>query len=167
MKTLYIMRHAKSSYGDNGLDDFDRPLNNEGQENAPLMGERLAKRGIKPDLMLSSPAVRAITTANIVCDALNLDTANIQQDSNLYLADLFGLMAVINGIDDNIDSIFIWGHNPGLTQLVNWISGETIDNIPSGGICQVDCDTEDWKSVGMKCGELQFYDYPLKKASEA
>ncbi len=160
MKTLYINRHAKSSWANMGMADFDRPLNNRGENDAPMMGKRLKERGIIPDYILSSPANRAITTARTIATEIGYLLANIKEDRNLYHASEVSILEVIKQQDDENDSLMIFGHNPGFTDLASILSGRWFDNIPTCGIVAVKFETENWKEVAAGNGEILFFDYP-------
>jgi phosphohistidine phosphatase len=166
MKTLYMIRHAKSSWADPAANDFDRVLNDRGKRDAPKMGKRLKEKEIYPDIMLSSPAKRALSTAKRMAEALKFRKEKIKTDSNLYHADDDTILDVIRGINDKHDVAMIFGHNPGLTDFVNAIAEVevNIDNVPTCGVVAFTLDVESWKNVGFKCGRLLFFDYP--KASQ-
>jgi len=123
MKTLFLVRHAKSSWDDTALPDKDRPLNDRGKRDAAKMGERLAKIDVKPDLILSSPARRALTTAEIVAKKLDYKLKNILVDDRLYAVDADDLLDVIRKLGDKSKRVMLFGHNPELTELANrlWI----------------------------------------------
>src|SRR5690606_35105361 len=122
MKTLYLVRHAKSSWDNLSLADFDRPLNKRGEKDAPEMGKRLALRNIKPQLMLSSPANRAYTTVRKIGAALAIPEKNIKTDEALFHADVQEILNVIGRQDDAIGSLMVFGHNPGFTELANFLT---------------------------------------------
>jgi len=122
MKTLTLIRHAKSSWGNAGLVDRERPLNKRGERDAPIMGKRVFDAGIRPTLIISSPAVRAWSTAKIIAKELGHSIEFLQQDSGLYLASLDNLLDVVASQDPGIDNLMLFAHNPGLTQMVNFLS---------------------------------------------
>ena len=124
VKTLYLIRHAKSSWEDTALVDKDRPLNDRGQRDAPTMGERLAKRNVKPDLILSSPAVRALTTAEIIAKKLDYRRKDIVVSERLYAVEADDLLDVIHQLGDKVESVMLFGHNPELTELAHCLSGQ-------------------------------------------
>lgn len=162
MKTLYLMRHAKSSWDNPDLKDFDRPLNSRGQKDAPKMGKRLATKKVAPDLLLSSPANRAFTTASIIAQHINYPPNNIKTDKGIFHADLEELLTILRSQDSSVGSLMLFGHNPGFTDLANFLTNEDIENIPTCGILAVNFDILDWKKVGETKGEVLFYDYPKK-----
>ena len=159
MKTIYLIRHAKSFWGDQSLPDFDRPLNKRGKRDAPFMGEVLREKNIKPDYFISSPAKRTKKTAIIISDKLNFPAKNIVLIDELYEATSIKILDVINTLDEKYESVVIVAHNPGLTLLNNYISDKYIDNIPTCGIVGLQVDKK-WKKIGKNsCAQL-FFEYP-------
>jgi phosphohistidine phosphatase len=166
MKTLYIVRHAKSSWAESGLSDFDRPLNERGKRDAPRMGKRLKEKNIHPNLMLTSPAKRAWSTCKRLAATLGYAEEKIKTDSTLYHADEEDILAVIRNVNDKHNSLMVFGHNPGLTDFVNSMSHNStidIDNIPTCGIVVFNLDITSWKDVAFGKGEFVFFDYPKRK----
>ncbi|MEM7550241.1 MAG: histidine phosphatase family protein [Bacteroidota bacterium] len=163
MKYLYIVRHAKSSWDFPHLSDHDRPLNKRGKRNAPEMGERLLSKSIIPDLMISSTAKRAYKTAFKIAEKLSYKEDNIILTKRLYHADVSDIVEVLS-IDQNeqLESIMIFGHNPGLTYFSNWVSGESIDNVPTAGVVAVELPIVSWRDLREGSGKLIFFDYPKK-----
>ncbi len=162
MKTLYIVRHAKSSWKFPELDDIDRPLSKRGKRNAPEMGLRLARRGIRPGLLMSSPAKRALSTAAKIAAVIQYPKNKIKIDSSLYHGMEEDILDVIRHLPDDLNDLMIFGHNPGLTDFVNTLSGAQIYNVPTCGIAAITFDTGHWKDVGKVPGKLIFFDYPKK-----
>ncbi|HKL26302.1 MAG TPA: histidine phosphatase family protein [Desulfuromonadales bacterium] len=162
MKTLILARHAKSSWQDPDLADFDRPLNKRGRENAPLMGRRLAERGDWADLIVTSPARRAHDTATALAAALNIEERNIHFEPAIYEAEPADLLQIIRGFDDARREILLVGHNPGLTELANLLAPCQIDNIVTCGLVGLEFDLRLWRDVAPGQGHLRFYDYPRK-----
>ncbi|HNP18046.1 MAG TPA: histidine phosphatase family protein [Fulvivirga sp.] len=160
MKILYLVRHAKSSWEDQSLSDFQRPLNPRGERDAPDMGHRLMKMGIMPDLMLSSPAVRAITTCETIADQLGYAKDQIEKDKAIYHAGEFKLLEVVHEINDHVKSLMLFGHNPGITEFANALTNSSIDNIPTCGVFACSFDIIHWSDVQLGNGKLLFYDYP-------
>ncbi|GGI23473.1 SixA phosphatase family protein [Pedobacter mendelii] len=157
-KQLLLVRHGKSDWGNLDLKDFDRPLNKRGKENAAEMAERLLNRGFKFDLMVSSPAKRAKSTAKHFAEAFQVD--DIQYEESIYEANTNTLLKVVNGFDDSADIIIIFGHNPGFTDLANELSSADIYNIPTAGMVLMSFNLDSWKMVSKGTGELVFFDYP-------
>lgn len=160
MKTLYLVRHAKSSWGEPGLADFDRPLNKRGEQDAPRMGERLKAMGVSPDHVVSSPAKRAITTARKVCEALGYPKKRIEQAESIYDARPEDTMAVIHGADPAHDSLMVFGHNPTTTDLANALANADIDNVPTLGVLCITFDTDAWTDILPGKGTLAFFEFP-------
>ena len=163
MKTLYIIRHAKSSWDDPDQDDFERPLNERGKKDAPRMGKRLSERGIAPDLIISSPAARALETAALIAKVLDYSEKNIQKDRSVYHAGSESLLRTIQGVADKNEIVMIFGHNPGLTEFANDLLGENISNIPTAGVVACQLKTDSWKGASIGGGKLLFIDYPKSK----
>jgi len=159
---LYIVRHAKSSWDNMDISDFDRPLNDRGLKDAPHMGKRLKERGVHPDLMISSPAVRALTTCSALAIALGYPEDKIKTDKRLYHAAEDKLLTVIkecrNAQDPRV--ILVVGHNPGLTEFANRLLDDSIDNIPTCGIVAGELNIESWDDLAWGCGEREFFETP-------
>ena len=163
MRTLYLIRHAKSSWEDPEMDDFDRPLNKRGKRDAPLMGRRLSGRGICPGLMITSPAKRAIVTARTVAKEVGYAEKEIETHEAIYGGGVPHLLEVIQEIDDSNDQAMLFGHNPGLTALALDLTDARIDNIPTCGVFCIRFDVASWREVDRGTGEMVFFDYPKKK----
>ncbi|MCX2584220.1 SixA phosphatase family protein [Pedobacter sp. MR22-3] len=157
-KQLLLVRHGKSDWGNLDLKDFDRPLNKRGKENAPEMAERLLKRGFKFDLMVSSPAKRAKSTAKFFAEAYQFD--QIQFEASIYEANTQALLKVINSLDDDANTVIMFGHNPGFTDLANALSDADIYNIPTAGMVLISFPFDSWAMVSKGTGDLVFFDYP-------
>ena len=153
MKTLYILRHAKSAWTYADLSDFERPLNERGIKTAPFMGELMAKKDFQPGLILSSPAVRAKQTALLVKKAGRMK-AEIKYDERIYEASPLRLMEIVSEIENEIESVLLVGHNPGLEGLVKFLTGE-FERMPTAALAVVDLKTEDWKAVHHDCCTLR------------
>jgi phosphohistidine phosphatase len=147
MKTLFLVRHAKSSRDDPTLADRDRPLNDRGLHDAPRMGHRLAKRGAKPDAIVSSPALRALATARLFAKELGFDRDRIVVDERLYATSADELLAVVRALDDRLGRVMLFGHNPELTDFAHRLSG-TIGNLPTCAVAEFGFDTTEWSAVG-------------------
>ncbi len=166
MKRLFLVRHAKSSWADATLADFDRPLNERGKRAAPTMGKRLRERNIHPDLMVSSPAVRALATCQLMADKLGYDAGKIKTDRALYHASDDQILAVIKRLpnhNDRDEIIFLFGHNPGLTEFTNRLLNVNIENIPTCGVVEATVDINSWAEADWGCGKLLSFDYPKKR----
>lgn len=165
MKILTLIRHAKSSWKDESLLDLDRPLSKRGRRDAPMMGKRLAERGSYADLMISSPAARALATAEAIAEAIEYPEAEIVVDERLYGADAFEWLEVIQGLDDGWDRVMCVGHNPGLTDLVDALSPDPIGNVPTCGVVELKFDTDSWALVGRIEPAEVYFDYPKRTHS--
>jgi len=143
VRTLLLVRHAKSSWDDPLLADRERPLNGRGRRDAPKMGERLARRGVRPDLILASPAERAITTARILAKELDYDRDGIVVDDRLYAASVERLLKVIAGIPDRHERVLLVGHNPELSALAHRLTGEFAD-LPTCAVVELAWDAPSW-----------------------
>jgi phosphohistidine phosphatase len=152
MKQLHILRHAKSSWNDPSLRDFDRPLNDRGRKAAPFMGEWMAANGIKPNVIVSSPAERARQTATLAKEAAGFDCP-LRFDERIYDATLVDLVAVVSELSEDHGSALIVGHNPGMEALVRYLTGETVE-MPTAALASMTLDIEAWKDVEKASGDL-------------
>lgn len=160
MKNLYIIRHAKSSWKETSLDDFDRPLNKRGKRDAPLMGNLLKEQGVAPDLIISSPAKRAKDTAKIIAKHVNYKK-DILFEQNIYEAGIYDIDNVVTNIDDNNKTVFLFGHNPALNEYVYQMV-ELYDNVPTAGIVHLRFNVDRWSDLCSECCELINFDFPKK-----
>ena len=147
MKTLLLVRHAKSSRDDPALSDRERPLNDRGQKDAPVMGQRLAKRHVKPDLVISSPAVRAVATAQAMAREIGYELRDIAIDERLYASTADALLAVVQSLDKKAACVMLFGHNPEMTELARCLSGE-ISDMPTCAVAELRYDVKSWREVG-------------------
>jgi len=162
VKTLFLVRHAKSSWKHEHLTDFERPLNKRGKRDAPFMGQLLKKQGIIPDLILSSPAVRALTTAQVLAEEMGYPVDQIEQDKEVYHASTDHLLHIIRQVDGSVDVLMVFGHNPGITLLANLLTNHYIDNVPTTGIVRVKFGLNRWKDVRAGKGQIVSFDFPKK-----
>ena len=162
MKTLYLARHAKSSWKYPELDDFERPLNNRGRRDAPAMGQILRKLKISPDLIISSPATRAATTARIIAEKIKYPLDQIVYNEQIYLAGEASLLDVIKDIDNSVNKAMIFGHNPELTALANFIADSPVSNIPTCAVFCTELNIKSWSEAKEKSGKFRFFEYPKK-----
>lgn len=153
MKTLYLIRHAKSDWGNEQILDFNRPLNNRGYTDAYFQSRKFAKEQQKPDLIISSPATRAFTTACIFAKELNYLADNIRIREKIYEASVNAIQETIAEINDNTDCIMLFGHNPGFTDFFNAISDADTDNIPTCGIMGIHFNMKSWQNIFSERGE--------------
>lgn len=162
MKRLFLIRHAKSSWNNPGLDDIDRPLNKRGKRDAPFMGARLKRYGIQPDLVYSSPAKRARKTARCIAESVGYPVADIVESSSIYTSDMSKLLTLVQGTDNTIEQLFLVGHNYVLTDFAEYLTGEMLGNVPTCGIVGIDFNGDGWATVTGGAGEMLFFDYPKK-----
>ncbi len=167
MKTLTLLRHAKSSWKDTSLQDRERPLNGHGQRDAPVMAQRLNQAGIRPSLILSSPAVRTWTTAKAVAHEIGYPLEFLQQEDRLYHPSVRNLLQIIGAQDMGFNSLMVVGHNPGLTDFANHLIPRLTDNIPTCGFVSFEIDSDDWILGGDAEIKLIVYDYPKRVAAQA
>ena len=162
MKTLFLVRHAKSSWENPGLPDNERPLNKRGEKDAPRMGKRLTSRGVNPDILISSPALRAYSTAVKIAAEIGYPKDDIQTKAKLYFEGTEGLLDVICALIPRVDTAMLFGHNPTMTVSVNALAKTTIGNVPTCGIAEIQFDVESWEDVGKGLGKMQLFDYPKR-----
>jgi phosphohistidine phosphatase len=162
MKTLTIVRHAKSSWEDMNLRDRERPLNKRGKRDAPEMGRRIQEAGIRPSLILASPAVRAWKTAKAIADAINYPREFLQKEEALYLASVDRILDVIVAQDNNFNNLLIVGHNPGFTEFANFLVPGLTHNLPTAGVVSVEIEQDDWSLYESPAAKLILHDWPKK-----
>lgn len=164
MKTLTLVRHAKSSWNDTTLSDRKRPLNKRGRRDAPVMGRRIVDHGIRPSLIISSPAKRAWTTAKSIAAELSYPREFLQREDSLYLASLDDFLDVLVAQDTQFNSIMVVGHNPGMTDFANFLSPGLTNNLPTAGVVSVEIDQDHWNLYERPKTRLLVHDYPKKAA---
>jgi len=164
VKTLFLVRHAKSSWDDDAVPDRERPLAGRGQRDAPEMGKRLARCGVRPDLMLSSPALRARRTAELIAEKIGYEQKNLVIDDRLYGACAEFLFDVIRGLNDQVKSAMLFGHNPELTELARRFSG-AISHMPTCAVAQFTFDATSWKDVGPSVLAKVSFDFPKNSSA--
>lgn len=160
MKTLLLVRHAKSDWNDASLSDFDRPLNERGKRDAPAMAHRLLDKKIAIDAFISSPAKRAKKTATIISKEYGREKEELILIDELYGAGEAIFFDVISKADNKFDSIAVFSHNPGITDFANMLTDARIDNIPTCGIFAVTIDCKKWADFKHAKKEFWFFDYP-------
>ncbi|MBS1565300.1 MAG: histidine phosphatase family protein [Bacteroidetes bacterium] len=160
MKCLLLVRHAKSSWDAADISDFDRTLNDRGKRDAPAMARRLVDRSITIDAFVSSPARRARKTAELFAEVMGLEKNDIQFVEELYHPAPGVFKNTIASLDDKLDTIAIFSHNPGITDFVNTLGAVRTDNMPTSGIYAVKADIQSWKEFEKAKKEFWFYDYP-------
>jgi phosphohistidine phosphatase len=160
MRTLYVVRHAKSSWADPAMADFDRPLNERGLHDARMMAQRFDERLEPVDLLMSSPAVRAITTANAF--AAVLANAPVHEIDELYLATPRMLLSIIGRLPDGVRHAMLFGHNPGVSDLVEELTGNGPGDLPTCAIVRIDFEVEGWREAVGGTGLLKWWDTPTR-----
>lgn len=160
MKNLYIIRHAKSSWEDSNITDYDRPLNQRGEKDAYEMANKLHNENITPGLIVTSPAKRALKTADIFAQRLNYPFDKIVTDERIYEAGIKELIAVIEGLDNIFDNVMLFGHNPGLTSLVNFISSKMVHHLTTCTVVGIRLKTDSWKKIEIYTGDLFLHKTP-------
>lgn len=148
MKTLTLIRHAKSSWQYPGLADMDRPLNERGRTDAPLMGRVLARRGFAAQRLVTSTALRALRTAEAIAAALGRPSSWIGLDERWYHLEVDALIEVIRSFPPELDWVACVGHNPALADLANRLGAERLDHVPTGAVVQLRFKTDDWTALG-------------------
>jgi phosphohistidine phosphatase len=162
MKTLYIVRHAKSGWEHGVTTDFDRTLSERGMRTAPLMASVLKEKKVMPDLVISSPANRAITTAKLFCDVLDYPDNLIQQKFELYEGETGALLDTIREIPDSCRTAMIFGHNPSLLEFANLFSGKNLDSLAPCGVVRIDLYVRCWSDSSYSKGKTVWYEMPEK-----
>ncbi len=163
MKTLTLVRHAKSSWRDTALSDKKRPLNHRGKHDAPVMGRRIREHGIRPSLIISSPATRAWATAKKIAAELSYPLEFLQREELLYHASVENLLDVVMSQDNGFNNMMVVGHNPGMTDFANFLSPGLTQNLPTAGVVCVEIDQDDWSLHDRPETRVLVYDYPKKK----
>lgn len=161
-KSLYLVRHAKSDWSIPGRKDFERDLNPRGMLDAPNMGKKLFEMKVMPDLIVSSNAVRAKATAEFISEQIQYNVENILFREEIYEASLRTMLAVINELPENINNIMLFGHNPGLTYLAEYLTKEDIGDIPTCGVVAIEFNTDHWVEISGGTGKLNWFIYPKK-----
>lgn len=145
MKTLLLLRHAKSSWADENMADFDRPLNERGEKDAPRMGKLLRQKELVPDLIITSAAKRAAATAERVAQTAGYE-GEIRRDEHLYLAEPGEYVAVARQVGDAVNCLLLVGHNPGIEELVEWLSGQA-ERMPTAALACFQLPIDHWRDL--------------------
>ena len=164
LKRITLLRHAKSSWDEPGLSDFDRPLNPRGRRDAPEMGRRLMARGQTPDLLIVSPAKRAISTARMAARQMGYPEERIIQEPSLYHASAGIIFRIVTSLETLANHLMLVGHNPGFTDFANRLTTTRIDNMPTAALFCVDFDVTDWSDIQAADGEFVYFDFPKNKS---
>ncbi len=160
MKTLYLIRHAKSSWEDSSLRDIQRPLNPRGKRDAPFMAKLLKGKGIQADAIVSSPANRAFTTSTYFAKEMGIEENEIIQEDSIYEAYTEDIFNVIHSLHNSINTVFLFGHNPTFTSMANMFTQNYIANVPTCGIVVIESAAESWSAFGRENSLLKDYYYP-------
>lgn len=166
MKTLYLVRHAKSSWDFPALDDFDRPLNARGERDAPFMANLIAQKIPCPNILVSSPALRAKTTAHIFAQALNYPSDNLVLNAAIYEASVNGLMTIVQCLEDKWQTAMLFGHNMTFTFFANLYAKPMLENVPTCGVVGLEFDINDWSEITNKNGKLVLWEFPKKYSTQ-
>ncbi len=166
MKTLFVIRHAKSSWKDATLQDFDRPLNARGKKDASDMAKRLIDQHFQIDMFVSSPAKRAKSTALLFCRQFHYSTHRLLLVRDLYDAEAETLLHSVSGLDPALQCVALVGHNPGLTTFANSLTAVHVDNMPTCSVFAVTCEVQDWKAFAHSPKQFLFFDYPKSGSSD-
>lgn len=165
MKYLYLVRHAKSSWDDASLSDIERPLNKRGKKDAPFMGKLLNKMKISPELLITSPAKRALTTARIFAEEIDYPDKKIIIDERIYGASPGEIIKIISELDEQ-NIIMVFGHNPTFTSVANFLSVSNIDNLPTCSVTGIEFPVDNWPQIEEHKGKIILFEYPKKYFSE-
>jgi phosphohistidine phosphatase len=160
MKTLTLIRHAKSSWKYPGLDDADRPLSPRGRRDVSVMAKVLADRGFSPQIVISSPALRALRTAEVIAGAVGYPLSRIVIDSRWYLTSAEDLLFALRSCDPSLRWVACVGHNPEFTDLVEGLSPQPVANVPTCGVVEMEFDINTWKGIGKKKASRMDFDFP-------
>lgn len=160
MKKLFLIRHGKSSWANPDLQDFDRPLNNRGIRDAPFMAKMLVGKGVKPDQIVTSPANRAISTAKQFAAEQGIDKDDLVIKHEIYEAYPEILLQLVRSFSDEVNTVFMFGHNPGFTYLANMFDGDYIVNIPTCGIVEISANINQWQDLGGTNGKIANFYFP-------
>jgi len=165
VKKLCLIRHAKSSWDNPAIEDHERPLDPRGEADAALMGGFLAKKQLKPDIILASNATRAVDTARIIAEQVGVGSDKIDSEEQIYDAGVEDLLAMIQDLPSDYQTVFLVGHNPGLTWLANYLAEDHLINLPTCGAYCVAFDTDSWANIKTVEGKTLFFESP-KQHSE-
>jgi phosphohistidine phosphatase len=165
-KRLILIRHAKSDWGNPGLADFDRPLNERGKKDAPEMAQRLVDKKIQIDVFVASPAKRAAKTAKFFAEAYKKNKADIIFKEELYMAGAETFFEVISNLKDKYDTVAVFSHNNGITDFANHLTNTRIDNVPTCGVFALKADCNSWADFKKAKKEFWFFDYPKSSGND-
>jgi phosphohistidine phosphatase len=159
MKTIFLIRHAKAESGQS-IEDEDRKLTEKGKSDAVMMAKRLQDREIAIEAFVSSPAKRALKTCKLFAEVFRVKNDTIIQEDDLYMPEVVDFENYLSNFDDDIHTIAIFSHNPGITEFANSLNIATIDNMPTCSIFAFRCETDHWSEFSQAKKNLLFFDYP-------
>lgn len=145
MRNLYLIRHAKSSWDTPGLRDFNRPLNERGLHEAPQMAKLLVKQGVRPDLLVSSPAKRALSTALFFAESFGVPDESVVREPDIYEASVRDILRIVSALPDSVHTVLLFGHNNTLTDVANLFTEDFIENVPTCGIVRIESSATTWR----------------------
>ena len=162
-KTIYLVRHAKSSHDNPELVDFDRPLAKTGHSDAKMMAQLMKKKGIKVDLFLASPSKRTQQTARYFIESMAEQGQQLNLDSSIYRCSPTMMIHQLSQLDDKYASVILFAHNPATTRAANFFQTDTlIENVPTTGIVAIQFGISEWKKISKSKGSLSFFETPKK-----
>lgn len=163
MKSIYLVRHARAGWHDPSISDFERPLTNRGHEEAETMSQHLVRMGVTPDILVTSPAQRALETAEIFADAMSITRSDIVRKIEIYEGGSDELALIVQSLPDECTTAMLFGHNPVISHFVFWLTGKSVDSMETCGITRIDLDGDRWKETGYNSGTFVWYEYPEKE----
>jgi len=163
MKTLYLVRHAKAGWHDPAQADFDRTLTKRGHRQSEEMSRRLRKKGVAPERLVSSPASRALETAEIFADAFGIEQREIVQKIEIYEGGIDSLAAVVRSLADEENTAMLFGHNPAISAFAGWLIGNPAEAMNTCGIAKIELECDHWRDTAEGSGRLAWYEYPEKE----
>ncbi len=164
MRLLTLVRHAKSSWDYAELSDFERPLNERGRRDAATMAERVQRHPPLPEKLVSSPALRAITTAHVFARALGIAIDDIAVEPKIYEAAVPALLRIARALDDGDRHVMLFGHNPGFSQFAHELARCNFDEMPTCAVARFELDIKGWADTSFGCGKLVRYGFPKQQA---
>lgn len=160
-RTIVLIRHAKSSWDNPDLADFDRPLNDRGFTDAPLMGKQLALQGLRFDAIIASPSKRTTQTLSFLLKEIKFPESKIVWDSSIFHSSSDNLIHILQSLDPSVKTVALVGHNPSMTDLANYLQSDTlIENVPTCGIVCVRAELPAWSDLQHQKAKLEFFIYP-------
>lgn len=162
MKYLTLIRHSKSDWSVMGLNDFERSLNRRGETDALKMGKKLKELNLKPNKIYCSSAVRTTRTAELLVEQLDYLLGEVNYSDDLYEASVRTLLGFVNQLNDQFHDVTIISHNPAITYLAEYLTGEALGHVPTTGVVRMSFGFDEWKLISEKTAELVYFIYPKK-----